>query len=151
VPRSAGEEADGYWGVVPRALIHSLAAELLWAHHRSAHREETAVIVVGVGWAEDYHDICVMDEAGDVLGKRRIADNVEGMSELHELVGAYAEEPEEVTVGIEVDRGLIVTALLGAGYAVNPMASSRYRDRHWTDLYTWPCQRRGCSRGCRHR
>ena len=112
------------------------------------------MIFVGVDWAEDHHDICVMDEAGDVLGKRRIADNVEGMSELHELVGAYAEEPEEVTVGIEVDRGLIVTALLGAGYAVyavNPMASSRYRDRHWTDLYTRQCQRRGCLRGCRHR
>jgi hypothetical protein len=38
-------------------------------------------------------------------------------------------------VGIEVDRGLVVTALLAAGYqvyAVNPMASSRYRDRHAT-------------------
>ena len=38
-------------------------------------------------------------------------------------------------VGIEIDRGLIVTALVGAGYlvyAVNPMASSRYRDRHAT-------------------
>ena len=39
-------------------------------------------------------------------------------------------------VGIEIDRGLlIVTALVGAGYlvyAVNPMATSRYRDRHAT-------------------
>jgi Transposase len=76
-----------------------------------------------------------MDEAGDVVGKVRIADNVKGVAELHELVGAHAEEPEDVVVGIEVDRGLLVSALLGAGYAVyavNPVASSRYRDRHAT-------------------
>jgi hypothetical protein len=93
------------------------------------------VIFVGVDWAEDHHDVCVMDEAGEVLGKRRVPDSVEGLGQLHELVGAHAEEPDEVVVGIEIDRGLIVTALLGAGYAVyaiNPLASSRYRDRHAT-------------------
>ena len=38
-------------------------------------------------------------------------------------------------VGIEIDRGLWVTALLAAGYqvyAINPMASARYRDRQAT-------------------
>ncbi len=93
------------------------------------------MIFVGVDWAEDHHDVCVMDEGGNVLDKRRVADSIGGLAELHELVGTYAEEPEEVAVGIEIDRGLIVTALLGAGYevyAVNPMASSRYRDRHAT-------------------
>ncbi len=36
-------------------------------------------------------------------------------------------------IGIETDRGLLVTALLAAGYlvhAVNPLAASRYRERH---------------------
>jgi transposase len=93
------------------------------------------VIFVGVDWAEDHHDVCVMDEAGEILGKRRIADGVEGVAELHALVGTQTEQPDEVAVGIEIDRGLIVTALLGAGYkvyAINPMAASRYRDRHAT-------------------
>jgi transposase len=93
------------------------------------------VIFVGVDWAEDHHDVCVMDETGEVLGKRRVANSVGGVAELHELVGAFTEEAEEVVFGIEIDRGLIVSALLGAGYAVyavNPMASSRYRDRHAT-------------------
>ena len=39
----------------------------------------------------------------------------------------------EVIVGIETDRGLWVTALVAAGYqvyAINPLAASRYRDRH---------------------
>ena len=38
-------------------------------------------------------------------------------------------------IGIETDRGLFVTALVAAGYqvyAVNPMSTSRYRDRHST-------------------
>ena len=38
-------------------------------------------------------------------------------------------------VGIELDRGLLVSALVAAGYqvvAVNPLAASRYRERHGT-------------------
>ncbi len=91
------------------------------------------MLFVGVDWAEDHHDVCVMDESGAVLGKRRVAHSVRGLGELHELVGEFTDEDEPVVVGIEVDRGLLVSALVGAGYAVyavNPMAASRYRDRH---------------------
>jgi len=91
------------------------------------------MIFVGVDWAEDHHDVCVMAEDGAVLGKRRVLDSVACIGELHELVAEHAEDDEEVVVGIEIDRGLVVTALLAAGYqvfAINPMASSRYRDRH---------------------
>ena len=38
-----------------------------------------------------------------------------------------------MVVGIELDRGLLVGALVGAGYqvvAVDPLAASRYRERH---------------------
>ena len=91
------------------------------------------MIFAGVDWAEAHHDVCVMDDAGKVLARQRIADSLEGLAELHGLLAEHAEESEDVVVGIEKDRGLIVTALLAAGYAVygvNPMASSRYRDRH---------------------
>jgi hypothetical protein len=91
------------------------------------------MLFVGVDWAEDHHDVCVMHQAGTVLGKRRVAHSVRGVGELHELVSEFAEEDEAVAVGIEVDRGLLVSALTGAGYevyAINPMAASRYRERH---------------------
>jgi transposase len=91
------------------------------------------LIFVGVDWAEAHHDVCVMDEAGSVLGRRRVPDGVEGVARLHGLVAEHAEEPTEVVVGIEIDRGLLVDALVAAGYevfAVNPLAASRYRDRH---------------------
>jgi hypothetical protein len=74
-----------------------------------------------------------MDLEGTVLGKRRVPDSVSGIGELHELVSAHAQDDEQVVVGIEIDRGLVVTALVAAGYevfAINPLASSRYRDRH---------------------
>ena len=44
-----------------------------------------------------------------------------------------ADDPGEVVIGIEVDRGLWVQALAAAGYqvyAINPLAVARYRDRH---------------------
>lgn len=93
------------------------------------------MIFVGIDWAERHHDVCVMDESGGVLGRARISDGVDGVRALHEVVGEHAADPAEVTVGIETDRGLLVGALVSAGYrvfAINPLAASRYRDRHHT-------------------
>jgi transposase len=93
------------------------------------------VIFVGVDWAEAYHEVCVLDQAGAVLGRRRVPDGVGGVAQLHALVADHASEPSEVIVGIELDRGLLVGALTAAGYqvvAVNPRAASRYRERHGT-------------------
>ena len=73
-----------------------------------------------------------MRTANDLAGGR-LPEGVEGIARFHEMVGTHAEEPEEVVIGIETDRGLFVGALVAAGYqvfAVNPMSTSRYRDRH---------------------
>jgi Transposase/Transposase IS116/IS110/IS902 family len=91
------------------------------------------VIFVGVDWAEAHNDVLVMDEAGATLGRGRFGVGVAGLAELPALVADHAAEPGEVLVGIEIDRGLVVDSLVGAGYAVygiNPLAVSRYRDRH---------------------
>jgi len=93
------------------------------------------VLFVGVDWAEDHHDVCVMDQDGAVLGKRRVPDSVAGIGELHGLIADHVHDDEAVVVGIEIDRGLVVWSLLESGYevyAINPMASARYRDRHST-------------------
>jgi transposase len=68
-----------------------------------------------------------------VLATRRVADGLAGVGALHALVATHAEDPAQVAVGIETDRGLLVGALLSAGYqvyAVNPQVVSRYRGRH---------------------
>jgi transposase len=92
-----------------------------------------AVIFVGDDWAEAHHDVCVLDEQGERLAKRRVPEGLAGIGQLHALLAEHASEPGEVVVGIESDRGLWVAALLEAGYvvyAINPLAASRYRDRH---------------------
>ena len=93
------------------------------------------MIFVGIDWAEAHHDVCLVDEEGRLLAKRRVAEGLEGVGKLHALIAENADEPASVMVGIETDRGLMVGALLAAGYqvfAINPLASSRYRDRHAT-------------------
>src|SRR5712692_8645924 len=93
-------------------------------------------LFVGDDWAEDHHDVEVMDEAGRVLAKRRLPEGVAGMTRLHELIGRHVPgdaEGAEVVIGIETDRGPWVAALVAAGYAVfpvNPLQASRYRERH---------------------
>ena len=58
------------------------------------------------------------------------------MTRLHELIAEQLEEdagPEQVVVGIEIDRGPWVMALVAAGYQVygiNPLQVARYRERH---------------------
>jgi len=93
------------------------------------------MIFVGVDWAEAHHDVYVQDEAGKRLGGGRLPEGVDGIGRFHELVARRVEAPDEVVIGIETDRGLFVAALVAAGYevfAVNPMSTSRYRDRHST-------------------
>ena len=93
------------------------------------------MIFVGIDWAEAHHDVCVMDAEAKVLAKGRVPDGVAGVTRLHELVGAHADDPSRVVVGIELDRGLLVGALVAAGYevhAINPLSVDRYRDRHRT-------------------
>jgi transposase len=104
-----------------------------------------AVLYVGDDWAEDHHDIEVQDEAGKRLAKARLAEGIEGLTRLHELLSEHLDEdvvdPDtglvsgQVVVGIETDRGTWVSALVAAGYqvyAINPMSVARYRDRHST-------------------
>ena len=93
------------------------------------------MIFVGIDWSEHHHDVCVVDEQGAQLAKVRVSEGMEGVVRLHETIADHAEEPEEAVVGIEIDRGLLVGALVAAGYrvfAINPLSVDRYRDRHAT-------------------
>jgi transposase len=93
---------------------------------------------VGDDWAEDHHDVEVQDQAGRRLVRARLPEGVEGVGRLHQLIaGAVGPdaEPEQVSLGIETDRGPWVAALLAAGYrvfAINPKQVARYRERHGT-------------------
>jgi transposase len=93
-------------------------------------------LFVGDDWAEDHHDIEVMDGSGRRLAKARLPEGVVGMARLHTMIGNQLGEADdedvEVVIGIETDRGPWVAALVAAGYtvlAVNPLQAARFRDR----------------------
>ncbi len=93
------------------------------------------MIFVGIDWAEAHHDVCILDPGGEVLAERRIAEGIEGVARLHALLAEHVERPTDVVIGIETDRGLLVGALVAAGYdvrAINPLSAARYRERRST-------------------
>ena len=104
------------------------------------------MLFVGDDWAEDHHDVEILDSDGKRLGRARLPEGMAGMTRLHEMIAEHLDDgdldpetgmlaPGRVVVGIETDRGSWVAALLAAGYqvfAINPMSAARYRERHTT-------------------
>jgi hypothetical protein len=87
----------------------------------------------GIDWAETSHALCLMDEQGVILAQTQIPDTLAGAGRVQRLLAQHATEPGEVVLGIETDHGLLVRTLRAAGYqiyAINPLATNRYRDRH---------------------
>lgn len=90
------------------------------------------IVFVGHDWAEDHHDIHVDNAEGRRLYRGRVADGLAGVAEFHAIIAARADDPADVLIASETDRGLFITALVAAGYAViaiNPMSTARYRER----------------------
>ena len=91
-------------------------------------------VFCGIDWAEDHHDIALVDQHGTLLAKRRIGDDAAGFATLLQLLaeaGDSADAP--IPVAIETSRGLLVASLRATGrpvFPINPMSVSRYRDRH---------------------
>jgi len=91
-------------------------------------------VFCGIDWAEDHHDIAVVNRDGQLLARRRISDDAAGLAQLLGLLtdcGDTAEDP--VPAAIETPRGLLTACLRATGrpvYPINPMAVARYRDRH---------------------
>lgn len=53
------------------------------------------MLFVGDDWAEDHHDIEVVDEGGRRLGKRRFPEGIVGLEGLHALIADHLGEDQE--------------------------------------------------------
>lgn len=91
-------------------------------------------VFCGIDWAEGHHDVAIIDNTGKLLAKCRIDDDLDGYQLLLDLLADHGDSAETpIPVAIETSRGLLVATLrTGARqvFAINPMAASRYRDRH---------------------
>jgi hypothetical protein len=91
-------------------------------------------VFCGIDWAEDHHDIALAGRDGQLLARRRISDDAAGLAALLGLLAGHGDSAEDpIPVAIETPRGLLTACLRATGrqvYPINPMAVSRYRDRH---------------------
>jgi hypothetical protein len=91
-------------------------------------------VFCGIDWAEDHHDIALVNRDGQLLARRRISDDAAGLAILLGLLAEHGDSASDpVQVAIETPRGLLTACLRATGrkvYPINPMAVARYRDRH---------------------
>src|SRR5436309_12692537 len=90
-------------------------------------------VFVGIDWATDAHQVCVLDPSGSVLSERSVAHEALALQSLADwLIALAGDDAAAVAVGIEVPHGAVVETLLERGlvvFALNPKQLDRFRDR----------------------
>ena len=85
----------------------------------------------GIDWADSHHDVLILDEAGQQAGSLRVAHTKAGIDELKRFLLGLAGTPEQLACIVETSQGLLIVALLEAGftvYPVNPKTVDRRRN-----------------------
>jgi transposase len=87
----------------------------------------------GIDWADEHHDVVVLDDAGQRVASLRVAHTAAGLSQLTAFLkglGDVATHPEHLACIVETTHGLLISTLLEAGlpvYPVNPKTVDRHR------------------------
>ena len=89
--------------------------------------------LVGIDWASQEHQVCVLDMNGKSVGERVFPHGGEGLADLCAWVlTTTGAEPGAIAVAIEVPHGPVVETLLERKfqvYSINPKQLDRFRDR----------------------
>jgi transposase len=83
----------------------------------------------GFDWADDHHDVVVLDRQGAIVDQWTFEHSLEGWTLCRQKLGAYG---PSLAIALETSRGLAVDELLQCElslYPVQPLAASRLRDR----------------------
>src|SRR5215468_7330683 len=89
----------------------------------------------GIDWADTHHDVAVVDEAGRKCGALRVAHSAVGVETLVTYLRGYtarpdaSPHPEQIACIVETSQGLLITALLEAGFPVYPVNPKTLQ--HW--------------------
>jgi hypothetical protein len=79
------------------------------------------VLGIGIDWAEEFHDVAFGTQEKGVLEQFRIEHGPAGVAALIERALRIEPDPAEVRVVLETRHGLLVEALLDAGFTVVPV------------------------------
>lgn len=90
--------------------------------------------IVGIDWAYEAHQVCVVDRDGSVQAERVIPHRGASITSFIDwLLTIAGQRADRVAVAIEVPRGALVEMLVDRGltvYTINPKQLDRFRDRH---------------------
>ncbi len=86
----------------------------------------------GLDWADEHHDVIVIDETGKKLASKRVAHTKAGLEELTRFLESFTgpDHKDQLACVAETNRGLLIAAVLEAGfnvYPVNPKVADRRR------------------------
>jgi transposase len=77
----------------------------------------------GIDWADDHHDVVVIDREARQVGARRVTHTPAGLTELTDFLSSIVgpDRKAELACIVETTHGLLIAALLAAGYPVYPV------------------------------
>ena len=75
----------------------------------------------GLDWASRNHALCIIDSTGAVVEQFEVAHDAAGLRELLTRLRRHAPTPAQLPIAIERPSGLLVDALVEAGYPVVPI------------------------------
>lgn len=76
---------------------------------------------IGIDWAEEFHDVAIGTPEQGVIEQFRIEHGPAGVASLIERALRHEPDPAEVRVVLETRHGLLVEALVEAGFTVLPV------------------------------
>lgn len=91
-------------------------------------------LLVGIDWAKEAHDVCILDAKRKEVWRGKIKHSGEEIAGLADRLDQLCDgQHETVGVAIETPRGAVVDTLVERQFAVhsiNPKQLDRFRDRH---------------------
>jgi transposase len=91
-------------------------------------------LLVGIDWATQSHQVCVLGREGRLIKQRRFEYRAEAIKAMIDwLIELAGGDPAAIAVAIERPGGALVEALIERGlhvYSINPKQLDRFRDRH---------------------
>lgn len=76
---------------------------------------------VGIDWADTHHDALILGEDRRQAGSLRVSHTKEGLEQLKRFLLDIAKTPEQIACIVETNQGLLIAALLEAGFTVYPV------------------------------
>lgn len=91
-------------------------------------------LLVGIDWATQSHQVCVLTPDGGVVEEKSVEHNAPAIyGFIDKLLARVDGQADRIAVAIEIPRGALVESLIERGlhvFSLNPKQLDRFRDRH---------------------